>query len=150
LLNDLYDSHYRELIRVAALLTGDTAAAEQIVQYAFADTYRACGRLGLDRKVAYLRRRVVIRARSSRAAGAGALSWVAAPGMVADADGRALAAAIATLATVPNLHLEAIVLRYYANLTDTEIAACLAISVRSVRGYLVEGLAVFGAALPAI
>jgi DNA-directed RNA polymerase specialized sigma24 family protein len=150
LLSDLYDSHYRELIRVAALLTGDTAAAEQIVQRAFADTYRACARLGLDRKLAYLRRRVVIRARACRAAGVGTVSWVAAPGIGVDAGGRALAAAIATLAAMPNLHLEAIVLRYYANLTDAEIAASLAISVRSVRRYLVEGLAVFGAALPAI
>lgn len=150
LLSDLYDSHYRELIRVAALLIGDTAAVEQIVQCAFADTYRACAWLGPDRRLAYLRRRVVIRARSRRAAGPGTLSWVAAPSMGMDADGRALAAAIATLATVPNLHLEAIVLRYYANLTDAEIAASLAISVRSVRRYLEEGLAVFGAALPTI
>jgi DNA-directed RNA polymerase specialized sigma24 family protein len=149
LLNDLYDSHYRELIRVAALLTSDTAAVEQIVQCAFADTYRACARLGPDRKLAYLRRRVVLRARSSRAAGAGTVSWMAALSNGADGDGHALAAAIATLATVPDLHLEAIVLRYYANLTDTEIAASLAISVRSVRRYLDEGLAVFGAALPA-
>jgi len=148
LLNDLYDSHYRELIRVTALLTGDTATAEQIVQSAFADTYRACARLGTDRKLAYLRRRVVIRARSRRAGGAGPLSWVVAHSIGVDAGGHALAAAIATLATVPNLHLEAIVLRYYANLTDTEIAASLAISVRSVRRYLDEGLAVFGAALP--
>jgi DNA-directed RNA polymerase specialized sigma24 family protein len=147
LLGDLYDSHYRELIRVAALLTGDTPAAERIVQRAFADTYRACARLAPGRKLAYLRRRVVIGARSRRAAGAGTLSWVAAP-RIADAEGRALAAAMATLATVPNLHLEAIVLRYYANWTDTEIAASLAISVRSVRRYLDEGLAVFGAALP--
>jgi DNA-directed RNA polymerase specialized sigma24 family protein len=149
-LSDLYDSHYRELIRVAALLTGDTAAVEQIVQRAFADTYRACARLGADRKLAYLRRRVVLRARARRAAGVGTLSWVATSGIGVDADGRALAAAIATLTTVPNLHLEAIVLRYYANLTDAEIAASLAISVRSVRRYLVEGLAVFGAALPGI
>lgn len=90
----------------------------------------------------------MIRARSRRAAGAGALAWVAAPSIGVDAEGHALAAAIATLATVPNLHLEAIVLRYYANLTDTEIAASLAISVRSVRRYLNEGLAAFGAALP--
>jgi DNA-directed RNA polymerase specialized sigma24 family protein len=150
LLNDLYDSHYRELIRVAALLTGDTSAVEQIVQCAFADTYRACARLGPDRKLAYLRRRVVIRSRSRRASSAGALSWVTASSISVDGDGHALAAATAALATMPHRHVEAIVLRYYANLTDSEIAASLAISVRSVRRYLDEGLAVFGAALPAI
>lgn len=147
LLNDLYDSHYRELIRVAALLTGDSSAVEQIVQCAFADTYRACARLGPGRKLAYLRRRVIIRSRSRRAAGTGTLSRVAAPSISVDADGHALAAATAALATMPNRHLEAIVLRYHANLTDTEIAASLAISVRSVRRYLDEGLAAFGTVL---
>jgi RNA polymerase sigma factor (sigma-70 family) len=148
LLNDLYDSHYRELIRVAFLLSGDTAAVEQIVQCAFADTYRSCARLGPDRKLAYLRRRVVIRARFRRAAGAGTLSWATAPGISLDADVHAMAAVIAALATMPNRHLEAIVLRYYANLTDAEIAASLAISVRSVRRHLDEGLVAFGAVLP--
>ncbi len=147
LLNDLYDSHYRELIRVAALLTGDASAVEQIVQCAFADTYRACARLGPDRKLAYLRRRVVMLSRSRRAASAAALSWVTAPSISVDADGHALASATAALATMPNRQLEAIVLRYYANLTDTEIAASLAISVRSVRRYLDDGLAAFGTAL---
>jgi DNA-directed RNA polymerase specialized sigma24 family protein len=147
-LSDLYDSHYRELIRVAALLTGDTAAAEQIVQCAFADTYRACAWLRQDQKLAYLRRRVVVLARSRRAAGSGTVSWPSAPGMSGDADGQAMAADIAALASVPSRHLDAIVLRYYANLTDSEIAASLGISVRAVRRHLDEGLAAFGAALP--
>jgi DNA-directed RNA polymerase specialized sigma24 family protein len=148
LLSDLYDSHYYQLIRVAALLTGDTAAGEQLVQGAFADTYRACARLRQDRKLAYLRRRVVVRARTCRAAGPRTVSWVAAPSISGDADLHAMAAAIAALATVPNRYLDAIVLRYYANLTDAEIAVSLGISVRSVRRHLNEGLAAFGATLP--
>lgn len=145
-LKDLYDSHYRELVRVAALLTGDTAAVEQIVQRAFADAYRAGARLRPDRRVAYLRRRVVLRARSRPGpSAAGTRSCVAAPSISVDGDADAMAAAIAALATMPNRHREVIVLRYYANLTEAEIASSLAISVRSVRRHLDEGLAAFEA-----
>jgi RNA polymerase sigma factor (sigma-70 family) len=149
LLHDLYDSHYRELVRVAALLTGDTVAVEQIVECAFADTYRAAAWLGPDKKLAYLRRRVVIRARSRPRPGTGTNSRVVAPSINVNADAHAMTAAIAALATMPNRHREVIVLRYYANMTDAEIAASLATSVRAVRRHLDEGLAVFGAALPA-
>jgi RNA polymerase sigma factor (sigma-70 family) len=148
-LNDLYDGHYCELIRVAALLTGDCDAAEQIVLGAFADTYHACARLGPERQRAYLRSRVVMGARSGRAAGVGTRPLVAAPSANQGADAHAMAEAIAALASVPSRYQEAIVLRYYANLTDAEIAESLGISVRSVHRHLGEGIAAFGAALPA-
>jgi DNA-directed RNA polymerase specialized sigma24 family protein len=148
-LSELYDSHHRELVRVAALLSFDTAAAEPIVQSAFADTYRTCGPLRADRKLLYLRRRVVIRARFHRAADAGTRSRAASASTSTGARAHAAPAAIAALATVPNRYLDAIVLHYFANWTEAEIAAVLCISVRSVRRHLDEGLAAFRAALSA-
>jgi RNA polymerase sigma factor (sigma-70 family) len=148
-LSDLYGSHHRELVRVAALLSVDAAAAEQIVQSAFADTYRICRSLSPDRKLLYLRRRVVIRARSHRAADAVTRSRRKSAGNGTDARADAMPAAIAALGTVPDRYLDAIVLHYVANLTEAEIAAALCISVRSVRRHLDGGLAAFGAAFSA-
>lgn len=146
-LSQLYDSHYRELIRLAALLTGDTAVAEPIVQSAFADTHRVYGRHGPDRQLPYLRRRVVIRARSVRAASAGTRSQSTAASSNGEARAHAMPAAIAALASVPSRCRETIVLRYFADMTEAEIAASVGISVRSVRHQLDEGLAAFETAL---
>ena len=41
----LYHAHYGSLARIAALLTGDNLAAEEIVQDTFASVYRAWRRL---------------------------------------------------------------------------------------------------------
>lgn len=62
-LTALYHAHFRSLARIAALLVGDSLKAEEIVQDAFAATYRAWRRMqDGDRALGYLRRAVVTRA----------------------------------------------------------------------------------------
>src|SRR5450755_584503 len=65
----LYDTHYRGLTRLAALLVSDLAMAEDIVQDAFVAMHGAWVQLGgSERALAYLQRAVVRRSHSSRAA----------------------------------------------------------------------------------
>ena len=56
----LYAAQYRSLVRLAALLLRDTAAAEEVVQDAFVAMHGRWGRLREpDRAVGYLRQAVV-------------------------------------------------------------------------------------------
>src|SRR5438552_12536746 len=61
----LYAEHYRPLVRLAVLLVSDLAAAEEIVQEAFADLHGTWRTLpGQDAALRYLRRSLVRRSRS--------------------------------------------------------------------------------------
>jgi DNA-directed RNA polymerase specialized sigma24 family protein len=61
----LYTAHYRSLVRLAALLLHDTAAAEDVVQDAFVAMHSSWRRLrDTDKALAYLRQAVVNRSRS--------------------------------------------------------------------------------------
>ena len=65
----LYHAHYRALTRLAALLVTDVAAAEEIVQAAFAAMHGAWQHLrDSEKALAFLLRKVVIGARSHHAA----------------------------------------------------------------------------------
>src|SRR5690242_1340606 len=62
----LYREHYRPLVRLAVLLVSDLAAAEEIVQGAFADVHGTCRALpGPDAALRYLRRSLIRRSRSA-------------------------------------------------------------------------------------
>ena len=68
----LYHPHYSLLVRIAALLTGDTTAAERMVEDAFVSVQHARRHLrDQDDALSYLRRFVVSSARSQRAASPG-------------------------------------------------------------------------------
>ena len=65
----LYHAHYCALTRLAALLVSDVAAAEEIVQAAYATLHGASRHLrDSEKALAYLLRKVVIGARSCQAA----------------------------------------------------------------------------------
>ncbi|MCU1501388.1 MAG: putative polymerase subfamily sigma factor [Ilumatobacteraceae bacterium] len=62
-----YRARYRSALRLAIVLTGSTAAAEDLVQDAMADAHRLWSRLaGYDDANAWLRRAIVNRAISRR------------------------------------------------------------------------------------
>ncbi|MGZ4616900.1 MAG: sigma factor, partial [Actinomycetes bacterium] len=62
----LYASQYRSLVRIAALLLRDVAAAEEVVQESFIAMHGSWRRLrDPDRALAYLRQSVVNRSRSA-------------------------------------------------------------------------------------
>ena len=62
----LYRTHYRSLVRLAALLVRDVATAEEIVQDSFVAMHTAWRRLQDNEKaLSYLRQSVVNRSRSA-------------------------------------------------------------------------------------
>lgn len=147
-LTELYDRHYRALIRLAALLTGDLVAAEQITEDAFAGMHGAWRQLrDGDSALAYLRRTVVSRARCYRARGP--RSPVFRPGQP-PAGKSALAAEemlLVALRALPGPQREALVLRYYAGLPDAQVASAIGTSARSARSRIRRGMAALQAAI---
>jgi RNA polymerase sigma-70 factor (sigma-E family) len=154
LLAQLYSAHYLPLVRLAALLVRDTATAEDVVQDAFAAMRGAWQRLGdADKALAYLRQAVVNRSRSvlrHRTVPGGTPHQVppdppsaghGPPGLLEQA------AARAALAGLPERQREAIVLGYYAGLSEGEIAAAMGVSRGAVNSHTARGLAVLRAAL---
>jgi RNA polymerase sigma factor (sigma-70 family) len=130
----LYQVHYCGLVRLAALLTGDTSAAEEIVQDSFAAMHGAWHRLHEPgAALSYLRRSVVSRSRRvsplpvppSAADHAGADN----AGKAGEAEQQAVLTAIRAL---PHRQREVLVLRYYLDLPDGEIAAATGLRMAAV------------------
>lgn len=147
-LTELYDRHYRALIRLAALLTGDLVAAERITEGAFAGMHAAWSYLrNGDSALAYLRRTVVSGARCYRARRP--RSSVCLPGQP-PAGKSALAAEellLVALGALPGRQREALVLRYYAGLPDAQVASAIGTNARSARTRIRRGMAALQAAL---
>jgi RNA polymerase sigma-70 factor (sigma-E family) len=143
----LYAEHALGLTRLAQLMLGDRAAAEDVVHDAFCGLCRRWGHLSDPAKAqAYLRSAVLngcrsVLRRQSRPPEALALSADAlsadAP-LLASEDRRAVMAALRRL---PDRQREALVLRYYVELSDAEIAAAMGIRESTVRSTAHRGLA---------
>jgi RNA polymerase sigma-70 factor (sigma-E family) len=136
----LFDAHYVSLCRLAALLVSDRALAEEIVMEAFTRTLGGWRRIrDYDAAPAYLRRAVVNLARSSLSRRrlerrVNALSVARTPPASEDVPrDPAVAAAVAAL---PPRQRAAVVLRYYADLSEAEIAAALGCAPGTVKSQL--------------
>jgi DNA-directed RNA polymerase specialized sigma24 family protein len=138
----LYHAHYRSLARIAALLVGDGAMAEEIVQDAFVSVHRAWRHLqDGDGALDHLRRAVVSAARSQGAAShdppcrprGRAGTGLPAPGTPAVL----LMAALHSLAARQR---EALVLKYYAGWPDAQIAAAMGISRHALNDCIRRGM----------
>ena len=137
----LHHAHYGALTRLAVLLVTDVAAAEEIVQAAFAAMHGAWQHLrDSEKALAFLLRKVVIGARSHHAASPAppgrqpALPQAGQPAVTAPQ------ALVAALQALPARQREALVLRYYADLPDTQIAAAMGTSAHAVTGHIRRGL----------
>ena len=143
----LYSGHYGTFVRVAALLVRDVPTAEEVVQEAYVGLFRRWDRLrDPDAAVGYLRQAVVNGARSvlrrrgtaERAVEALAATPAPAPDPAASlADRRAV---IDALARLPERQREVLVLRYYADWSEADIAAALGISPGAVKSYASRGV----------
>jgi RNA polymerase sigma factor (sigma-70 family) len=144
---DLFRDHHLELVRLALLMVGDVATAEDVVQDAFESLQR--GWHGLRRPssgLAYVRSSVLNGCRSVHRRAAVARRH--APELVeprelsADtslaADDRS---EVAALRLLPRRQREVLVLRYYLDLDVAEIAATLRIAPSAVRSTATRGLA---------
>ena len=147
-LSDLYRAHSRSLVRLSTLLLGDTTASEDVVQDAFVKMHGSWRRLrDPEKALAYLRACVVNGARSRHRHLKVARDKAPKPmpdaasaehGGLAALDRGAVTAALKTLSTRQR---EAVVLRYYGQLTESEIATTMGVSNGAVKSYLHRGMA---------
>jgi DNA-directed RNA polymerase specialized sigma24 family protein len=126
----LYDTHYRRLTRLAALLAADEAIAEEIVRDAFVAMHAAWRQLrDSDRALRYLQETVVRRSRSQQAPAPSG------PGLVA------------ALRSLPGPQREALVLRYYEDMPQARIASVMGISRQAVSSHIARGMSALQAIL---
>jgi RNA polymerase sigma-70 factor (sigma-E family) len=151
---ELYAQHYRALVRLAAMLVRDTSTAEEVVQDSFVAMHDGWHRLkDTEKALAYLRQAVVNRSRSVLRHRAVVEKNVqnAPPDMPSAEHGAFLLferdAVIAALRDLPRRQREAIVLRYYADLSEAEIAAMMGISRGAVKSHTARGMAALRAVL---
>jgi len=146
----LYAVHYRSLVRLSALLLHDTAAAEEVVQDAFVAMHGRWRRLhDPDKALAYLRQSVVNGSRSAlrhRGVVQRYLPRLALPATAPSAEHGAMDrlehdAVIAALHLLPARQREALVLRYYGDLSEADIATAMGISRGAVKSHASRGMA---------
>jgi RNA polymerase sigma-70 factor (sigma-E family) len=144
----LFRAHGLSLVRMALMLTGDQATAEDVVQDAFLRFHRAMpGLRDQDKALSYLRTSVLNGCRSVHRARKRALLrrvehdppvWSAESAVMAEHDRREVLAAVARL---PVRAREVLALRYYLDLPYEEIAATLGITKGTVSSTISRALA---------
>jgi RNA polymerase sigma-70 factor (sigma-E family) len=151
---ELYSLHYRALVRLAALLVRDTGTAEEVVQDAFVAMHDAWQRLrDAENALAYLRQAVVNRSKSvlRHRTVVDKNLQKAVPDMPSAEHGALVllerSAVVAALRHLPDRQREAIVLRYYADLNEAEIAATMGISRGAVKSHTARGMIALRSAL---
>jgi RNA polymerase sigma-70 factor (sigma-E family) len=144
----LYSAQYGALVRLAALLLRDVNTAEEVVQDSFVAMHGSWRRLrDPDRALAYLRKAVVNRSRSAlrhrsveqrhapspmpahASAEHGALETLEREGV------------IRALHRLPRRQREVLVLRYYIDLSEAQIADAMGISRGAVKSHASRGMA---------
>jgi RNA polymerase sigma-70 factor (sigma-E family) len=155
-LSDLYQLHAVWLVGLIEVMVGDHAAAEDVVQEAFVRVYRAWPRLREpERAVGYLRTTALNIARSGFRRRMVALRHQPAlPRDVQPAEEAAVLRdeqrqVIQALRLLPTRQRECLVLRFYGELSEIEIATTLGISNNSVKTHTRRGLAALEARLGA-
>ena len=148
----MYNAEYGSLVRMSAVLLGDVVAAEEVVQESFIAVYAAWRRLrDVDKAVPYLRRSVLNRSRSLLRHRIAAGRPAAEPyppgarhGAIAPFERPAV---IAALRRLPPRQQEALVLRFYLELPEEEVAAAMKISRGAVQSLTARGTAALRAVL---
>ena len=132
----LYQLHYPALVRLAALLVPDLATAEDIVQDAFAAVHGRWHVLpDADAALAYLRWSVVHQSRSVPLPDSAEM---------ADEPGSAVVSALRALSARQR---EVVVLRYFADLPEAEIASATGLSMAAVQDHAAQAMSSLQAGL---
>ena len=144
----LYVSSYRPMVRLAVLLVGSAVEAEELVQDSFVALHGRWWRLrDHDRALAYLRSTVVNRCRSALRHRRVVDRHLPAPlDDAPSAEHAVLTRAargevVAALHRLPTRQREVLVLRYYGDLSEAEIATTLGISRGAVKSHASRGMA---------
>ena len=171
----LYRAHALGLIRLAHIMLGDRPAAEDVVQEAFCGLYRRWAKLSDPaRALPYVRSSVLNGCRSVLRKSASDRAWAPPPGAgegpaggaAGDAAGGGAAGSAAAgsaeaavmagedarevmraVRRLPHRQREALVLRFYLDLSDAEIARDMGISPATVRSNVHRALAALARAL---
>jgi RNA polymerase sigma-70 factor (sigma-E family) len=145
---ELYATHYRSLVRLAALLVRDIATAEEVVQDSFVAMHGGWRRLrDSEKALSYLRQSVVNRSRSvlRHRVVVDRNAPKPAPDMPSAEHGAIAllerSAVIAALRTLPPRQREALVLRFYADMSEAQIADTMQISKGAVKSHTARGMA---------
>ena len=147
----LYQAHALGLVRLAVLMVGDQPTAEDVVQDAFLGLYRRWPTLkDPDRALAYARASVLngcrmVHRANSRHDGI----TLAAPDDTESAEetallGEANREVLAALRRLPARQREAVVLRYYLDMTEDQAAQAMRVSRGTVKSATSRGLAALG------
>ncbi|MGW3952392.1 SigE family RNA polymerase sigma factor [Streptomyces sp. NPDC004752] len=155
-LTETYRAHYRSLLGLAALLLDDTASCEDVVQEAFIRVHSARKRVrDPDKTLAYLRQTVVNLSRSAlrrRILGLKLLSKPM-PDMASAEEGAydqlERDSLINAMKGLQRRQREVLVLRYFADMTEAQVAETLGISLGSVKAYGSRGIAALRLAMEA-
>ncbi len=155
-LTETYRAHYRSLLGLAALLLDDTASCEDVVQEAFIRVHSARSRVReTDKTLAYLRQTVVNLSRSAlrrRILGLKLLSKPM-PDMASAEEGAyeqlERDQLIRSMRALQRRQREVLVLRYFADMTEAQVAETLGISIGSVKAYGSRGIAALRIAMEA-
>jgi RNA polymerase sigma-70 factor (sigma-E family) len=151
----IYRREYNSLVRLAVLLVHDAETAEEVVQDAFEAMQSVWHRLG-DSSMepsSYLRQTVVNKARSVLRHRT--IADKHAPKPAPDEPSAELgaldiierSAVVAALRSLPDRQREAIVLRYYADLSEAQIAATMGISKGAVKSHTIRAMSALRAAI---
>jgi RNA polymerase sigma-70 factor (sigma-E family) len=142
----LYAAHWRQLVRLSVLLVHDQAAAEDVVQDAFVAMHGKWSRLrDPDKALAYLRQAVVNRSRSAlrhrvvveRHARTAMLGEVTVEGPTVG--GARRDAVREALLRLSERQREVLVLRYYLDWSEAQIADALGITRGAVKAHAHRG-----------
>ncbi len=143
----LYAEHYRTLVGLAAFLVRDTATAEEVVQDSFVAMHCGWRRLrDTDKALSYLRRSVVNRSRSVlRHRMVVDKNAPQPPPDMPSAEQGAItemerSAVVDALRTLPLRQREALVLRFYADLSAGQIASIMGISPGAVKSHTARAM----------
>jgi len=150
---ELYEAHALGLIRLAYIMLGDRASAEDVVQEAFCGLYRRWPHLANPASaVHYVRSSVLNGSRSVLRRNSHSYHSLAPAGYQppeSSAESVALTGeerreVMRALRQLPQRQREALVLRFYLDLSADEAAATMGISPSSVRSAITRGLASLG------
>src|ERR1700728_1091973 len=138
----LYTTHYRSLVRLAAVLVRDVATAEEVVQDSFVAMHGGWRRLrDSEKALSYLRQSVVNRSRSvlRHRQVVDRNAPKPSPDMPSAEEGAGelleRSEMVAALRTLPLRQREVLVLRYYGDLSETQIAQAMGISPGAVKSH---------------
>jgi RNA polymerase sigma-70 factor (sigma-E family) len=143
----LYSTHYRSLVRLAALLVRDVATAEEVVQDSFVAMHDGWRRLrDSEKALSYLRQSVVNRSRSvlRHRVVVDRNAPKPAPDMPSAEHGAIAlmerSAVVEALRRLPPRQREALVLRYYGDMSEAQIAAVMGISRGAVKSHTARAM----------